>query len=270
MTAQTLKNRRDGFTIGLAPTLGFLHEGHRALIKRARKENDRVAVSLFVNPLQFRARAYRDYPRDEKRDLAICREEGVDYVLAPPPERMYPQGFETRVETRDLPGRLEGASIRWHYRGVTTVVAKLFNIVQPHRAYFGRKDPHQLAIIRWMVKDMNFPVKIVDVATKRDKDGVALSSRNSLLNTKERQALVALPRALKMIEAQLRQGATDRAALSKSLARMLAAEQMVEVEFAAVVDAETLLEDRFGKRTLIYAAIRIGGKRLTDNRVVRA
>lgn len=270
MTAVSLKNRAAGLTIGFAPTLGWLHEGHEALIRRARKENGRVIVSRFVNPLQFRAKAYNAYPKDEKKDIKICRSLGVDYLFSPEPEDMYPSGFDTGVEVKELVGKLEGASIRWHYRGVATVVAKLFNITQPNRAYFGDKDPHQLAIIRRMVEDLNFPVKIISVATKRDRDGVALSSRNSLLSSKEREAAKVIFKSVKAIGSRVKLGETDRARLTADLTEMIESEPLAKVDFAAVVDAESLTQERFAEKTLIYTAVYIGKVRLTDNRVVKS
>ena len=269
MRAKSQEQRAAGYTIGFVPTLGFLHEGHEALIKKTSKDNDIVVVSRFVNPTQFRAKAYKAYPRDKKRDIAICKRLKVDYVFSPDAADMYPDGFDTSVEVKELTGRLEGARIRWHYRAVTTVVAKLFNIVQPDRAYFGRKDPHQLAIIKRMVADLNFPVKIIGVPTKRDKDGVALSSRNSLLTQEERVALKVLPKALKAIGSKIEQGTTDRKQLNRELQKLLTSEPLIEVDYTTIVDEETLQEDIHGKTTLIYTAIIIGGKRLTDSRVVK-
>ena len=269
LTRLLCAERTRGRSIGFVPTLGCLHEGHAALIRRALKENRVVAVSLFVNPLQFRLKAYRAYPRDAKKDLLMLQELGVHYVFTPTPEKMYPAGFDTKVEIGELVHRLEGKAIRWHYRGVTTVVAKLFNIVQPDRAYFGRKDPHQLALLQRMVKDLNFRVKIVPVSTRRARDGVALSSRNTLLTPQERKAAAALPRAIAQVERKLRLGAASRRELTKMLRQTLEAEPLVTVDFAAVVDAESLREDVFGAQSLIYAAVVIGGKRLTDNKVVK-
>jgi len=267
LTRAALADREKGLKIGLVPTLGFLHDGHAALIERARRENGRVVVTRFVNPAQFRARAFRDYPRDEKRDIGVCRGLGVDYFFSPADEDMYGDGFDTAVEVKNLAGRLEGGSIRWHYRGVATVVAKLFNIAQPHRAYFGRKDPHQLTIIRRMAEDLNFPVKIVAVATRRDEDGVALSSRNSLLGPEQRAAARVIPRAVGEIQKRVRLGAIDRAALARELAGMIQSEPLASVDFVAVVDADTLREDVYGEKTLVYAAVYIGGARLTDSAV---
>lgn len=269
-TAMNIDARRErvlGSSIGLVPTLGYLHEGHEALIQRAKKENDIVVVSIFVNPPQFRARAYREYPRDIERDISILRRLKVDYLFAPGAEDMYPEDFDTVVEVKALVDRLEGSSIRWHYRAVTTVVAKLFNIVQPDRAYFGMKDPSQLAIIRRMTEDLNFPVKVVAVPTRRARDGLALSSRNSQLSKEERKAALVIPNSLKEIERRIRRGETDREKLSEDLAAMIESEPLASVEHAAVVDADTLREDVRGAKTLIYAAAKVGGKRLTDNRV---
>ncbi|MDH5756839.1 MAG: pantoate--beta-alanine ligase [Nitrospinota bacterium] len=268
MNRETGALRAAGRSLGLVPTLGCLHLGHLALIKKARRENDVVAVSIFVNPLQFKPKAYQAYPRDLEQDRRELEKAGVDFLFAPRAEDMYPEGFDTRVEVLDLVDKLEGKSIRWHYRGVTTVVAKLFNIVDPHRAYFGRKDPHQLALIRRMVADLNFPVKIIAVPTIREPDGLAHSSRNTLLTPEERVAASAIPRALGAIETMIRQGATDRQELTMELVTTLAMEPLIKVDFAAVVDAETLEQDVFGKSVLIHAAVIIGGKRLTDNRVV--
>jgi len=254
--------------VGLVPTLGRLHEGHMSLIKKARRENGAVAVSIFVNPLQFKPKAYAEYPRDLEADTNLLEKAGVDIIFAPDNRDMYPDGFDTRVEVMDLAGRLEGKSIRWHYRGVTTVVAKLFNIIQPDRAYFGRKDAHQLALIRRMVRDLNFPVKIIAGPTIRARDGLAHSSRNTLLTPEERKAAAALPKALLAIESMIREGRSSRDALTMELVTMLAMEPLIKVDFAAVVDADTLDPGVLGGKTLIHAAIFIGGKRLTDNRVV--
>jgi len=255
--------------VGLVPTLGYLHEGHEALIKRAKKENGLVVVSQFVNPLQFRAKAYRDYPRDFDRDMTVCERLGVDYLFSPEAEDMYPEGFDTSVEVKDMAGRLEGASIRWHYRAVTTVVAKLFNIVQPDTAYFGRKDPHQLAIIKRMAEDLNFPVKIISVETRRAKDGLALSSRNSLLSGEERKAAAVISKAQKAIETRIKRGEKNWRKLASGLAAMIEKEPLAEVDYAAVVDADTLRDEVTSDSVLIYSAVYIGGKRLTDNRVVK-
>ncbi|MBF0291603.1 MAG: pantoate--beta-alanine ligase [Nitrospinae bacterium] len=270
MTKASRETRAKGKTIGFVPTLGYLHDGHKALISAAKKENDVVIVSRFVNPLQFRAKAFAVYPRDEKMDIAICRDAGVDCLFSPSTEAMYPEGFDTSVEVEDLTGRLEGARIRWHYRGVTTVVAKLFNIVQPDRAYFGKKDAHQLAILKRMTDDLNFPIRIVSVATRRAGDGLALSSRNSMLTPEERVAAVVIPRSVKAVAQMVKSGNRDRAGMSKTLRAMIEKEPNAKVDFAAVVDAETLRDDVYGASTLVYTAVFVGGKRLTDNMVVKS
>jgi pantoate--beta-alanine ligase len=269
MAKASRKERVGAKTIGFVPTLGFLHEGHSALIQAAKTENDVVVVSCFVNPLQFRAKAFTAYPRDEKMDIAICRDAGVDYLFSPSTEAMCPEGFDTSVEVDDLAGRLEGARIRWHYRGVTTVVAKLFNIVQPDRAYFGKKDAHQLAIIKRMTDDLNFPIRIVPVSTRRAGDGLALSSRNSLLTAEERTVARVIPQSVKAVAQMVKAGNRDRAGMAKTLRSMIEKEPMVKVDFAAIVDAETLRDDVYGTSSLIYTAVFICGKRLTDNMVVK-
>jgi pantoate--beta-alanine ligase len=269
MTKASRQASANGKTIGFVPTLGCLHDGHKALIHAAKKENDIVIVSCFVNPIQFRAKAFALYPRDEKTDLDICRGEGVDYLFSPSTEAMYPEGFDTSVEVDDLVGRLEGARIRWHYRGVTTVVAKLFNIVQPDRAYFGKKDAHQLAILKRMTDDLNFPVRIVPVSTRRAGDGLALSSRNSLLTAEERTAALVIPQSVKTVGQMVKKGNRDHAGLAQTLRTMIEKEAMVKVDFAAIVDAQTLRDDVYGASTLVYVAAFVGGKRLTDNMVVK-
>jgi len=268
MASAIKKERVGGKSIGFVPTLGFLHEGHEALMRKARLENDVLAVSRFVNPLQFRAKAFKLYPRDFERDAAICRRNGVDYLFSPGVEDMYPDGFDSFVEVENLTGRLEGAKIRWHYRGVTTVVAKLFNIVSPDKAYFGKKDAHQVAILKRMVADLNFQVKIVPVSTRRDKDGLALSSRNSLLSDEERIAAKVIPDSINAIAAKIKLGRDSRRQLAVLLKRLIENEPLAKVDYCAIVDADSLREDVLGDSTMIYAAVFIGGKRLTDNLVI--
>ncbi|HJM82895.1 MAG TPA: pantoate--beta-alanine ligase [Nitrospinota bacterium] len=265
-----LEEKMAGKSIGLVPTLGYLHKGHIALIKRARKINDIVAVSIFLNPKQFSAKAFRKYPKAPKQDLNICKAEGVDYVFMPNAGSMYPESFDSSVEVPQLIGKLNGNSIRWHYRAVLTVVAKLFNIIQPNRAYFGKKDPHQLALIKRMVLDLNFPIKIISVPTKRAKDGLALSSRNSLLTPEEREAALVIPKVIKAAEIKVKGGSTDRKAITKTMTKMIDGVSSVKLDFVAVVDADSLDADRFGDDTLIYVSVFVGGKKLTDNRVVNS
>jgi len=263
MTRAVRAERTKGNSIGFVPTLGALHAGHEALIKRARKENAIVVVSTFVNPLQFRADAYRKYPRNRAADRAICAKNDVDYLFVPTAKTMYPDGFDTKVEVGELVNRLEGKSIRWHFRGVTTVVAKLFTIVEPDRAYFGKKDPHQLALLRRMTTDLNYAVKLVGVNTQRQKDGVALSSRNTLLTPEEREATTRFALYIRQAATAVREG-TNRATIEKNLFKKLTLDPGIEPDFVALVDEKSLQPDVFAGPTLIYAAVFIGGKRLTD------
>ena len=263
-----VERKGKGGKIGFVPTLGCLHEGHEALIKKAKKECDVVVVSIFINPLQFAKKAYKAYPRTPKEDRALLEKLSVDYLFTPSEEDIYPDGFDTTLEVKELTGRLEGAKIRWHYRGVTTIVAKLFNIVRPDRAYFGKKDPHQLAIIRRMNKDLNLGVHIVAVPTKRAKDGLALSSRNTLLTNEEREAALVISRAINDIGQRIKSGDKNRVTLTKKLVEMIEAEKLAKIDYAAVVDADSLKpEDFTSGTTLVYVAAFIGKWRLTDNKI---
>ena len=259
-----------GGKIGFVPTLGCLHEGHEALIKKAKKECDIVVVSIFVNRLQFTKKAYDAYPRTPKEDRALLEKLGVDFLFTPSEEDIYPNGFDTVVEVKELTGRLEGAKIRWHYRGVTTIVAKLFNIVRPDRAYFGKKDPHQLAIIKRMNSDLDLGVKIVAIPTKRAKDGLALSSRNTLLTKEEREAALVISRAINIAGQKIKSGDKNRAALTKKLVEMIEAEKLAKIDYAAVVDTDSLKPEDFKSgSTLVYVAAYIGKWRLTDNKIFK-
>ncbi len=197
--------------VGLVPTMGYLHEGHLSLVRAAREANAHVVASIFVNPTQFAPNEdLSTYPRDEARDLALLEAERVDAVFAPPAEEMYPEGFSTYVTVEGLTSRLEGASRPTHFRGVTTVVLKLLNAVQPRRAYFGRKDAQQLAVIRRMVRDLDLPVEVVGLPIVREADGLALSSRNVYLTPEQREAALALSRSLRAGGASVRAGRAGR------------------------------------------------------------
>ena len=233
---------------GLVPTMGALHDGHRALLRAARAENDRVVMSLFVNPTQFAAGEDFDrYPRDEQRDRRIAAEEGVDEVFAPTVEQMYPEGFATRVEVAGVADRYEGAARPGHFAGVATVVLKLLHLVAPDRVYFGQKDAQQLAVVRRMVRDLDVPVHIRAVPTEREPDGLALSSRNVYLDPEQRGRAASLHRALTAGDRSLVEG---------------------DVEYFDVVDPETFepTEPRAG--ALRVAAARFGATRLIDNIVL--
>jgi pantoate--beta-alanine ligase len=230
---------------GLVPTMGALHDGHRALFRAARGENDRVVSSLFVNPAQFNERAdLQAYPRDEERDLEVARAEGVDVVFAPEPEELYPSGFATWVDPQKAGA--EGAARPGHFRGVATVCLKLFNLARPERAYFGQKDAQQIAVIRRLVRDLNVPVEIRAVPTVRDSDGLALSSRNGRLTPEERERALALPRALASASRAGDPVAAARASLNG-----------LEPEYVEVLD--------LGNAKVLAAAVRVGSTRLIDN-----
>jgi pantoate--beta-alanine ligase len=253
--------------VGLVPTMGFLHEGHLALVRQARAENDTVAVSIFVNPTQFGpAEDFAQYPRDMKRDLALLRKAGVDLVFSPSVEEMYPAGFGTSIQVEGITERLEGEFRPGHFRGVATVVIKLFNIVQPDRAYFGQKDAQQLRVIRKMVLDLNLPLEVCAVPTAREQDGLAMSSRNVLLAPAERAAAGVLSRALREAAARYEDGERSGDRLREAMRAVLAEEPLARPDYVSVADADTLLElAEMDRPALLSLAVRIGTTRLIDN-----
>ena len=264
-------HRRAGRSIGLVPTMGYLHVGHMQLVARSRADNDVTVVSIFVNPLQFGANEdLTKYPRDLERDSAMLRDAGVDYLFAPSVTDMYPRPMETVVDVPKLGAELEGAVRPGHFAGVATVVTKLFNIVQPDSAYFGEKDYQQVAIIRRMVEDLAQPVRVVPVPTIRDADGLALSSRNVYLSTKERAAAVIVPKTLAEAERLYDLGANDPATLEAALHAFMEGEPLATAEVAAVLHPDTLepLKTLQGQPILIALFVRIGTTRLLDNRVI--
>jgi pantothenate synthetase (EC 6.3.2.1) len=254
-------------TWGFVPTMGYLHEGHLSLVRRARAENDRVAVSIFVNPTQFGPHEdYARYPRDLERDLRLLEPLGVDLVFVPSVEEMYPPGFQTWVIVEEVSRPLEGASRPGHFRGVTTVVAKLFNILQPDRAYFGQKDAQQTVVIRRMVQDLNIPVEIVICPTVREPDGLAMSSRNTYLNPEERRAATVLFRALQAAKARYEAGERDAEGLREAMREVIRAEPLARIDYVSVADPETLQElERVEGPALLSLAVYIGTTRLIDN-----
>jgi pantoate--beta-alanine ligase len=262
--------RREGLSIGLVPTMGYLHDGHVSLLRAARAECDLVVMSLFVNPTQFGPGEDLDrYPRDEERDLRLAAEAGVDFVYAPPVEEVYPDGFATTVEVGGpLTEVLDGDPSRrgaGHFRGVTTVVAKLLNAVGPDVAYFGQKDAQQAAVIRRMVRDLDIPVRIEVMPTVREADGLAMSSRNAYLKPADRERAAALSRALGAVRDAALGGAPLAAALDAGRAELAAA--AIEPEYLEARDAETLAElSELGERPVLVAvAARVGAPRLIDN-----
>lgn len=253
--------------LGFVPTMGFLHEGHLSLVRRAREECGAVAASIFVNPTQFGPNEdFSRYPRDMERDLALLRAAGCDLVFTPGVAEMYPPGSLTAVEVTKVTDTLEGAVRPGHFRGVATVVAKLFNIVQPTRAYFGQKDAQQCVVIRRMVRDLDMPLEVVICPTVREADGLAMSSRNVYLQPDERRAATSLSRALNTAAALYRDGEHDAARLRQAMTDVLAAEPLAEIEYVSVADPDALDElDTVTAGALLSLAVRFGRTRLIDN-----
>jgi pantoate--beta-alanine ligase len=266
------EHRRQGRRVGLVPTMGALHEGHLSLLRRARKDCDVVVMSLFVNPTQFGEGEDLDaYPRNEDRDRALAEAEGVDVVFAPTLSEVYPEGFETTVEVGRLTGVLDGDEARRgsaHFRGVTTVVTKLFNMAQPDVAYFGQKDAQQALVIRKLVRDLDFPVQIEICPTVREADGLAMSSRNAYLDDAERERATSLSRALRAADAAVSAGTREaEAVLAAARAELDAAG--VEPEYLELRSANDLSPvDRVNGSTLLAVAARIGRARLIDNAIL--
>ncbi len=262
--------RLRGERIAFVPTMGYLHEGHLSLMREGRRRADRLVVSIFVNPTQFGPREdFNTYPRDFERDCVLMERVPVDVVFAPEPAEMYPQGFQTWVETTELTRGLCGAFRPGHFRGVTTVVAKLFNIVKPHLAFFGEKDYQQLRTVERMVSDLNFDVEIVAMPTVREPDGLAMSSRNAYLSSAERQAALALSRALNAAQRRFREGSFLAEELLAEARQVLAQEPTVRVEYLEVADARTLEPiSKLDRPAVIAIAAWVGRTRLIDNVVL--
>jgi pantoate--beta-alanine ligase len=267
-----LQSARQGLPnpVGLVPTMGFLHEGHLSLVKQARRECAGVIVSIFVNPTQFGPSEDLDkYPRDLPRDLAMLEAAGADLVWTPTPEIMYPPGYQTWVEVAGLTKGLEGESRPGHFRGVTTVVAKLFNAVGPDRAYFGQKDAQQAAVVRRMARDLNFPIEIVVCPTVREADGLAMSSRNTYLNPEERQAATVLFRALSAAKASYDSGERRAEALRRAMRETIQAEPLARLQYVSCADYDTLEElETVSGKTLLSMAVYMGKTRLIDNLIL--
>ena len=259
--------REHGHSVGLVPTMGFLHEGHVSLIRRARADNEKVAVSIFVNPTQFGpGEDYESYPRDLERDLSALSEENVDLVFIPSPEQMYAKEHLVYVDVESLGDVLCGAQRPGHFRGVCTVVAKLFNIFRPDRAYFGQKDAQQFTIIRQMARDLNFGVEIVRCPIVREPDGLALSSRNAYLSEKERKAALVIPRSLSLARNALENGERDAGRIRRIIAGEIEKEPLACIGYVEVVDASSLRPvERIERPVLAAVAVKIGPARLIDN-----
>ncbi len=271
-TVDELKERirswkKEGRRIGFVPTMGYLHEGHLSLVRESKKRSDVTVVSIFVNPKQFGpAEDYQIYPRDLERDRQLLENEGVDLIFYPSVEQMYPEGYRTYVEVEGLQDKLCGRSRPGHFRGVCTVVLKLFNLVEPDEAYFGWKDAQQVIIIKKMVEDLNLPVKIVPLPLVRDHDGLALSSRNTYLNTQERQAALVLKKSLDLAEQLINSGEKDAVAIRQKMIELISSEPLARIDYVEIVDLKNLdpLEKIEGE-ALVALAVYIGRTRLIDN-----
>lgn len=268
--AEVKQWKKEGLSVGLVPTMGFLHEGHKSLMERAVKENDRVVVSDFVNPTQFGPNEdLASYPRDLDRDAKLCESAGVTLLFNPEPEEMYYENKTTSVHMEGLTKELCGKSRPIHFDGVCSVVSKLFNIVTPDRAYFGQKDAQQLAVIKRMVRDLNFDIEIVGCPIIREADGLAKSSRNTYLSESERKAAVILSQSLQVGKELIAQGETDAVKIKNAIVKKIETEPLAKIDYVEVVDAENIVPvEKIENNTLIAMAVYIGKTRLIDNMIV--
>ena len=259
--------KKDGLSIGLVPTMGYLHEGHKSLIDKAVTENDRVVVSVFVNPIQFGPNEdFKTYPRNMDNDKKLCESSGASLIFNPEPSEMYFENKSTNVDVGGLTEVLCGAKRPGHFSGVCIVVSKLFNIVSPGRAYFGEKDAQQLAVIKRMVRDLNFDIKVIGCPIIREKDGLAKSSRNTNLSQEERQAALVLEKSLKQAEKLLENGVKDTLLVKKLIEEQLNKEPLAKIDYVEIVDSESLKPVKeINKTVLIAIAVFIGKIRLIDN-----
>ncbi len=262
--------KKAGLSVGLVPTMGYLHEGHKSLIDAARKDNDRVVVSIFVNPMQFGPNEdLASYPRDLEKDAALCKAAGVDLIFHPQPEEMYAPGFCSYVDMNGLTTQLCGKSRPIHFRGVQTVVLKLFHIVTPDRAYFGQKDAQQLAVVKRMVRDLNVGTEIIGCPIIREADGLAKSSRNTYLNKAERQAALVLSRSLNAGRALVENGETSAQAVRDAIINEIEKEPMAKIDYVDVVSFDTITPvETIQGSVLVAIAVFIGKTRLIDNFMV--
>lgn len=268
---QVMAWRKEGLTIGLVPTMGYLHEGHQSLIRKSAEQNDRTVVSVFVNPMQFGPNEDLEaYPRDLERDKAAVEEAGGDLIFNPEPAEMYPDHFTSFIDTTETTELLCGAVRPIHFRGVCTVVGKLFNIVQADRAYLGQKDAQQLATIRRFVRDLNFPVEIVACPIVRESDGLAKSSRNTYLSPSERKAAVILSKSLDLGRQAIEKGERDAAKVIALITASLQSEPLARIDYVEAVDFENIQRvARIQGETLVAIAVYIGKTRLIDNFLIK-
>ena len=254
--------------IGLVPTMGYLHEGHLSLVRRSTEENDHTIVSIFVNPTQFGPNEdFERYPRDEKRDLKLLGKANVDIVFMPTEDEMYPAGFNDWIEVEgSVAERLEGAHRPGHFLGVTTIVARLFRVIRPDRAYFGQKDAQQLRVIRQMAHGLSLPVEVIGMPIVREPDGLAMSSRNVYLSPEERQAALVLSRSLRHAQNLVASGQRDARRIKGEVEEMIRGRPLIEVDYVSVADDETLEEiETLDRPALVLLAARVGKTRLIDN-----
>jgi pantoate--beta-alanine ligase len=272
MKEKAREARAEQRVIGLVPTMGALHAGHMALVERAKKECSPVYASIFLNPTQFGANEdLSKYPRPLEADVEKLTRAGVDGLFLPDAAEVYPPGFSTYVHVEGLSERLEGKSRPGHFRGVATVVLKLFEIVQPHYAYFGRKDAQQVRVLQKMTQDLNLDVELVVCPTVREADGLALSSRNGYLSGEERKAATVLVRALRAVKTELCAGVRDTLELQRGMRKVLDSEPRARVDYSEIVDADTFERTvRVGRRAYALLAVRVGNTRLIDNMLIEA
>jgi pantoate--beta-alanine ligase len=254
-------------SVGFVPTMGYLHQGHLALVKQARAENTAVVVSIFVNPTQFGpSEDFKTYPRDTECDLDMLQKEKTDIVFMPSAEEIYPEGFSSWVVVEKVTDRLEGSHRPGHFKGVATVVAKLFNIVEPTRAYFGQKDAQQALVIKKMVADLNMNLEVIVAPTVRESDGLAMSSRNVYLNPQERQAATVLFKALTLAQSLYEKGERNAERIREEMTSLISQEPLAKIEYVSLAGAETLEElSKIDRPALVSLAVRFGKTRLIDN-----
>ena len=263
--------RRAGDTIALVPTMGFLHEGHLELMQVGKRYADKLIISIFVNPTQFGpSEDYGRYPRDTEGDLKKARDAGVDVVFMPSVEEMYPEGFQTKIHLEKVTRHLCGISRPLHFDGVTTVVAKLFNITKPHFAIFGEKDYQQMIVISRMVTDLNMAIEVVGIPTVREKDGLAMSSRNKYLNPEERKSALCLTKSMDLAGQMLRDGEKDAGVIKEAIESLINNHPFTDIDYV-ILCHPTSLEDleTLGNENLLALAVRVGKTRLIDNRILR-
>lgn len=265
--ARHYRRDRPGNSWGLVPTMGYLHEGHLSLVRQAKAQNDKTAVTIYVNPTQFApTEDLGSYPRNLERDLALLAAEAVDLVFTPSDETMYPPDFQTTVTVTDISKRLEGASRPTHFNGVATIVTKLFNIIQPTRAYFGQKDAQQTIVLRQLVRDLNLNIEMVICPIVREADGLAMSSRNAYLSAAEREAATVLFKALHTVKTAVAAGERDGDTCRRHLRQIIEAEPLADIDYVSVADPFTLEElAQIKQQALISLAVFIGHTRLIDN-----